>query len=726
MSGAVAPPGLPAAKFTAPVRRAPGARAARRLALLVLAALVSLPAVATSYARETVPVQVKADYIREDRARNMLYARGSVALSYLDLVLKADEILLNLEDLDLVARGDVTLSEGGQVVTATQLTYNLRTRFGSLDVAETRWRDPLVLDPIHIRAQRLEGNINQRICLRTGEVTTCDLNDPRTPYKFTAEQIDLIPQDKVILRNTSLYLFGRKVLTLPVVVIFLRGPRQPRFLPIIGYSEPEGFFIKTTTTYFINDDNFGFVYADWMEKLGVGLGVEHMLKTARDEGNYFLYVLGNRQTAGQDYRVRLQHRRRFDAGLSAGVLLDYYRRQPGDGAFTSNLYATLDALYTDAVQNANLFTSYTGAETAQRSSDALSTRLLYTRQIAPGLTARLQLPYSQTRTDAGTDLETTPRLDLTYSGRGYSLQLVAEHRFDPDGDAYTGDRLFTVSRLPELTYSGFPQTFQLGRVRLSHQLLGGLAYFQEEVPGLEGGVARTAALRFDVQSLLTGSYAFGPRTSADLRLSARGSYYSGGEARGIFAGTLGLFHQATESLSTRLTYNYKDNAGTTPFQFDRDISRLHNAQLQITYRRPHVTAELTGGYDLLTSRASPLVLRADWLPRPNWTVAAAATYDLTTSTLATAEASLRVRLSDQWDVAYRTIYNPPTGSLLHDLIQVNYLQDCWVMSATYVGSRQEFWLEVRLTAFPQARGGIGLGQTGLLFTQPFLPAVPTR
>ncbi len=699
-----------------------------RLLAVLLSLLLAGPAAVRAQEGgqpEGPAVRVRADYLRYDRARSVVYARGNAVVEYQDLTLRADEVLLELEPMELAARGKVVLETSGQVVTADQLTYNLRTRFGSLEVAETRWRDPLVRDPIHIRARRMEGNPEQRVCFSRAEVTTCDLDDPGVPYKLAAREIEFIPQDRVVMRDVSLYLFGAKVLTLPFFILFLREPRQTRILPLVGYSEEEGFFIKVTTTYVLSDEHLGFVYTDWMERLGFGGGFEHLWRYDRGQGDYFVYLLQNRKLPGHDLRVRLQHRHDFGGGLAAGVFYDQFARYAADGTVTSSLYASLDGVYRDPLQSANLFASYSRSDGPGGFWNSFVSGLVgYDRRLSPQLAGRLQVPFTASGTAGYTDLEAVPRLDLNFVGEGYTLQLVAEQRVDLEGDAYAGDVWFGVSRLPELLYTGFPQPLRLGDVNLSLQLLGGLGYFAESVFGA-AGPKTVPAVRLDAQALLSGVHAVAPRLSADARLSLRTSYYTTGDLRGIFTGTLGLTYQWTDALSVRLVYNYKDNLGRTPFQFDRDDTRLHNAQLQLTYRSGLLSAELTSGYDFLTAFPSPVTLRVGWLPLPGWELNFAASYDLTAGQLSTVEAQARVRLSDQWEVAYRGVYTPPAGNVFHDTIQVVYYQDCWAASATYRGTDRVVWLEAWLTAFPQAVGAVGLGQTGILFPQPFLPS-PTR
>lgn len=692
-------------------------------ALLVLA--VARPVFPQEDRQDTVPVRIRADYLRYDRARQVVYGAGNVVLDYRDLTLRAHEVLLELDSLELVARGRVVLETDGQVVTAEQLAYNLRTRFGSVEAAETRWRDPLVRDPFHVRARRMEGNPGQRVCFQEAEVTTCDLDDPGAPYKLAARQIEFVPQDRVVMRDVTLYLFGARVLSLPLVVLFLREPRQTRILPLVGYSEEEGFFIKTATTYFVDEEHSGLVYADWMERIGFGAGVEHLWRYDRGQGDYFVYWLQNRKIPGQQLRLRLQHRHDFGGGLAAGVFYDESRIQGASGALTRSLYTSLDAVLADPVQSGSLFVAYSRSDTPQGpAGDFLNGLLVYSRTLAPALRGRLQVPGTR-RTGAGfTDLEAVPRVELLYSGTGYTLQLVAEHRLDLEGEAFTGDVVGSVSRLPEVLFTATPQTLRLGDLNVFLQVQGSAGSYVESVPA--GDTLRAvAASRLDAQGLLSATYPFGPQTSASLQLSVRGSYYTTGDVRALAFGSLALSQRLGPELTAQLTYTYKDSAGKTPFQFDDDPARIHAVQGLLTYQSPSLTATVSAGYSFRAALPDPAVLRVQWFPLPGWTVAAAAQYDLGRGSLGSAEAQVRARLSDQWELVYSGRHTPATGELFHDTIQLNYYQQCWAASATYRGADRMVWLEAWLTAFPQAVGAVGLGQTGVSFPRPLLPA-PTR
>ncbi len=680
-----------------------------------------------SSAQEEHLIRVRADFLRVDRARNQAYARGNVVVTSGDLTVEAEEVLLDLEAGELVARGRVVLREAGQTITADQLTYNFRTRVGSLDQARTRWLDPRALEPIQLRARRLDGNLRQRVCLHDAELTTCDLDNPTAPYKLNAEEMELIPQDKIVLRNASLILFGRRVLTLPFFVLFLREPRQQRILPVVGWNEAEGWFLKTSTTYFVNDQHYGFVYLDWMERVGMGVGVEHIWRYDRGEGDYFVYGLANRQTGGTDLRLRLAHRHDFGSGWAVGGFWNVFRRQEAGGWVTENLYTSADVLYRDAEQTGNLFTTYARSNAGLSHSELLSARVLYERALNLQVRGRLDVPYSQNVSTAGADLEATPRLDLSYVGPDFTVQLVAEHRFDLDGDGFPDDRFYSLSRLPELVIAGFARPLAWGEASLMFQGMAGLGYFLERnVLRPEGSVGDVGAARLDLQGLLSGIWAITPSTTVDGRLSLRGSYYTTGDVRGVATVGVNVTHRFSEAWSGRLSYNFQDRLGTTPFLFDRELTQIHNVLFGLTYRTGVFGAELAGGLNFRTSLLDPVILRVDWLPFPDWLVTAAASVDPVLGQLQSAELAVRARLSTQWEVGYRAAYSPTGGVVVHDEVRVTYYDGCWATSATYFGARQEFWMEVWLTAFPGYRGAVGLGQTGVLFQQPFLPPSPVR
>src|SRR4030066_2347283 len=86
---------------------------------------------------------------------------------------------------------------------------------------------------------------------------------------FTAAEIGIIVGDKIVGRRVSVWLGDRRLFTLPWFIIFLQERRESRLVPVGGYSDAEGWFLKTAYTYYLNPSHYGLLHAAWMERLGV-------------------------------------------------------------------------------------------------------------------------------------------------------------------------------------------------------------------------------------------------------------------------------------------------------------------------------------------------------------------------------------------------------------------------------------------------------------------------
>ena len=78
-------------------------------------------------------------------------------------------------------------------------------------------------------------------------ITTCE--NPRGGYHIESKTLDVYPGDKAVARSAVLFLGALAILYLPIVVISLHrdepgSRRNPGFLPIVGYSQAEGFWVK--------------------------------------------------------------------------------------------------------------------------------------------------------------------------------------------------------------------------------------------------------------------------------------------------------------------------------------------------------------------------------------------------------------------------------------------------------------------------------------------------
>ncbi len=685
---------------------------ARPVLFLIIVLSLSWLAPPKATAQETLPVQIKADLFRYDRRTRVLTASGHVLLVFQDVRIRADTLAADLGTGEVTAEGNVLLEAGGQSIAAEVLHYNLTTRFGTLANAYTDYTGPLVLGAVHLRARRLEGFPGETATIRDGFLTTCEGPDP--VVSLTAEEVTVYLNDRLVGRRVSLWLAGKKVFTWPYFQIFLRERRQSRLVPVVGYSEAEGVFIKTTYAYVVNERHYGFLYGDWMERLGIGTGIEHIYQADSGQGSLLLYRLANSQTSGTDLHAVLNHTQRFGPDLSGWFYADYFElRSPG--AVTSSLFGALDLMRTTPGSTTYLFA--TGFTVSPEETSFLRAQLAHAQSLGPALFAQASLDLSRAISVAGTDDEAFPRLVLSYYGPRFSAGLVAETRWDLDGARFPLDDRPSLERLPELTVSLQPT--RIGETLLLAQVQGGVGRFRE-ASGSGGGTLD--ALRADATWTVSGPIPLGDG-ALGLRAFGRGDWYSTGETRLFYGGRLDYTRGLGSGVGVRLGYTGQGVFGASPFMFDDILTTFSFADAELFYQGGNVAAQASTYYDLQTQQWGSALAQVVFAPRPGWLVGTAASYSLQTGRLDRVELALDLQVSKDWQVQYLGAYDGLTGRVVHDRVAITRIFcDCLAVSLSYYGARGEIWLEGWLTALPWARGQIGVGQRGsFLFSLPSAP-----
>lgn len=689
-------------------------RAPRRVqhALVLIAVVLAAGAVSVppAGAQAEIPVGLRAKTFQYNRATRVLVATGDVVVTYQDIVISADRLRADLGTNDVRAEGRVRLEVGRQSIRGDSLDYNLVTRRGRVTRAAAAYSGPMVIGTVFIRAESMEGALDSFFSAHASSCTTCE--GPNPVVRLTADELTVYLNDKIVGRRVAVWIAGRKVFTWPSFVIFIREQRASRLLPIVGFSEAEGYFLKTFYSYALNENHYGYLRLDLMDRLGVGYGVEHAYRLRQGSGVAFLYRLENKQTGGADSRLVLSHQQQL-GDITARLFADYLTATaPGAPV---ELFGVLDAYHRGPRSSSTLYQSYSARDWPGFWARSYSGRAVHSLQLSDALSAELAADFSRAASNAGTDDEMYPRLVLRYRGSGYYASLVAEGRVDLDGDAFPGDIRYTTERLPELSVVVNPRL--LDGTRLVYQLQAGLGRFRETLPSGTVDVVRT-----DAAVTVGGPLLVSDRGYLNLRAQARGSYYSSGDARAFISGRLDYTHQVNASLTGQLGFTYQDQAGQSPFAFDRISGRMAQADATLTYRQTGLVATATTSFDGITGRLAPIVAQVQYAPRPGWSAAAAAAYDPWMGGLSRAELAFDVTLNPNWQAAYFGFYDGTGGRFYHDRLTITRIwDDCLATAITYRGVAGEIWFETWLTALPWVRGRVGVsGQGTLLFDQPWL------
>ncbi len=134
---------------------------------------------------------------------------------------------------------------------------------------------------------KLHFSAAEMVTLRDGHTvgknaswTTCD--NPHSGYHMESKTFEVRPNDKIIARKVTVYLGPLAIFYLPVLVIGLvhdKGPPHTSFLPLFGYDQAEGFWVKTRIGFGNSQQFYGYYRLEYFSKLGLGFGANFVIGT---------------------------------------------------------------------------------------------------------------------------------------------------------------------------------------------------------------------------------------------------------------------------------------------------------------------------------------------------------------------------------------------------------------------------------------------------------------
>lgn len=208
-------------------------------------------------AREGAPFTIEADNLTIDRTAGFVKAEGGVKVNFGRKVLLAESVHIDLDTKDLLAEGNVVYRELNRELTGPKLLYNYGTEEGKFIDADGEIEGNKVSgDEIKI----IKGDFE----IDNADLTTCKSSDAH--YKFTAEKVNIYPNDILIAEDVEVWLFDRHVFSYPVYKYSLKHNVELTPIPIIGYTSNDGYYIKLDYEHFISRDLQGDVHTRWTSR----------------------------------------------------------------------------------------------------------------------------------------------------------------------------------------------------------------------------------------------------------------------------------------------------------------------------------------------------------------------------------------------------------------------------------------------------------------------------
>jgi LPS-assembly protein len=261
-------------------------------------ALVAILCVAPSWgqsSRSGAPsdaneIDVSADSMSIGDGGSQIEAKGNVQIKRQETTLKADEVRVNRRTDDVDAKGKVSLDDPEwKVKSADSMQFNLEKETGEVEKGD------LFIEQGHVSmsGQKFQKLTGQTYHVDDGFFTTCVCESGPSPWRMSAEKMDLTLEGTGIIRNGYFYIYDVPVLYIPYGFFPLRTERQTGFLfPEVGQSSKDGFRYLQPFFWAISKSADATVGFDVETRTRLGLLGEFRTKINRDSdfswlGSYF-------------------------------------------------------------------------------------------------------------------------------------------------------------------------------------------------------------------------------------------------------------------------------------------------------------------------------------------------------------------------------------------------------------------------------------------------------
>ncbi|MBS1708857.1 MAG: hypothetical protein JSS65_09075 [Armatimonadetes bacterium] len=441
-----------------------------------------------------------------------------------------------------------------------------------------------------IFATAAEGQGRQGFFVGTdGHLTTCEYLHPH--FSFEAERTEVVADRFVKLKHVKVVVLGRTLLTLNELVIPLEESAR-RFVPEIGQSQDEGFYIKSK--YFIPAAGLNYLIArlDYMTKLGLGTGVDYRYQDRKASGGANLYsILGQNNTMTGNW----SHRQTF--GPNSLSFESTYQRNNYLTAPDSTLWSSRAQMSFNGRQgttNIGFFhnnSSSSGFESTNQSF-TFGQNLRWNKS----LTTRVDLNYSENKYNAGgTTQSDNQRVDVRLQATQEWKALTADFQYQRSVSvAGTGNLSRQSDRTPQLSLKSDASRL------FGSKVPSDFARFTAEIGEFiePGGNRPLTRMYWDTQSHAMMSRG---RSTLDIGGQFEQGLYSDDTAQYVIGYDGRWSYEYANRSSFNVSYRNLKSVGFTPLPIDQS-SRSDFLSFDNSYRPGKAwTFSFQTGYDVYQS-----------------------------------------------------------------------------------------------------------------------------
>lgn len=257
------------------------ARGARGGLPLFLSAFFCLQLLLPGLAVAELRVTLRADRVESDRATGVSTATGNVRLEVEGAVITTDHLRFHQNERIVETDAPFTLVQKGtdgkvQTITGTGLSYELNSEKATVQGAKLEIAAKTPGQVVYISGKELISYARREFEVHEGTFTTCDfISKQETPhYHAQCGWIKYVPDDYAMGTNVLAYVNNQPAFWVPWFYVPLK--RRESTVQA-GKNNIEGYFLKTTMAYRLNDRHYGNLYLSGLQNMMPGgLGFDHV------------------------------------------------------------------------------------------------------------------------------------------------------------------------------------------------------------------------------------------------------------------------------------------------------------------------------------------------------------------------------------------------------------------------------------------------------------------
>jgi hypothetical protein len=376
-------------------------------------------------------------------------ADGSVNVFYQDGILVGDHAHYDgTRYIDVTGRPYLRNREDDSILNADAIRFDTRTQRAILVNGRGSTTQGVEKGKLYFKGRSLTTTSDGHTHGDRASFTTCERQ--RAGYHIESKTLDIFPGDKAIAKDAILYLGGFAVLFLPVVVIpltqnALGGRQNQSLVPVIGYSEAEGFYVKAKIGFAPSDTYYGYYRVDAYTKLGLGLGYVAFFrkKNGKRAADVNFYRFKSKQDGSQQNNFALNDSEIFSNKLKAQLGVNYTGNY-GPYVSLPPSYAITGTVQHTGTKESQTYTFNRNSTGSTQTSDNYG--FVDQRTISPAITQGINVSLSDnSNAYAGqaTVISTLHLNSLTHlATKGLS--------FDLTFDRTNSDTPYGIEKLPEL------------------------------------------------------------------------------------------------------------------------------------------------------------------------------------------------------------------------------------------------------------------------------------